>query len=167
MSRNIYPYAIFAALLILSCSFFSAPPKILQTPIPQPTNTPAREKLPNIGKTWKVKMTQSGGIMGLLRTIEISSNGNFTILDERAKKNVSGTLSPEEISNLQEQISTANFVSDNNPKNAVCADCFVYDLEIQGDEGRFSTQLNDISLPNSGLESLVTFLRDSIDAALK
>jgi hypothetical protein len=155
------------ALLILSCSFFSTPPRIFATPTPQPTATPSREKLPDIGNTWKIKMTQSGGIMGLLRTIEISSDGNFTVLDERTKKNVSGTLSPKDITNLKEQISTSGFISDNNPKNAACADCFVYDLEIQGDKGKFSTQLNDISLPNSGLESLVTFLRDSIDAALK
>ncbi len=105
--------------------------------------------------------------MGLLRSIEISSDGNFTVIDERTKKNISGTLSPEEISNLKVQISTSGFVSDNNPKNAACADCFVYDLDIEGDKGKFNTQLNDVSLPNSGLESLVTFLRDSIDAALK
>jgi hypothetical protein len=155
------------ALLILSCSFFSTPPRIFATPTPQPTNTPAHTKLPKPGNAWKIKMKQSGGIMGLLRAIEISSDGNFTVIDERTNKTVSGKFSPEEISNLEKQISSSDFISENNPKNAVCADCFVYDLEIHGDGGTFSTQLNDISLPNSGLELLVTFLRDSIDTALK
>jgi hypothetical protein len=48
-----------------------------------------------------------------------------------------------------------------------CADCFIYDLEIQENGKNFAVQLNDISLPNSGLESLVTYLRGLIETALK
>jgi len=62
---------------------------------------------------------------------------------------------------------TSNYVPANQTDGNGCADCFVYDLEIQVNGEKLSVQLNDISLPNSGLEPLVTYLRGLIDTALK
>lgn len=113
-------------------------------------------------------MAHSGGIMGLSRSIEISSDGKFTVGDKRTNKTMSGELSAVELSKLKELVSSSQYVSPNKPNGMVCADCFIYDLEIQtSGNKKFAVQLNDISLPDSGLEPLVTYLRELIDKALK
>jgi hypothetical protein len=112
-------------------------------------------------------MTHSGGIMGLSRSIEISSDGKYIVIDQRADETVNGELSTVEVSKVDELITSAKYTSPSKPDGMVCADCFIYDLEIQGAGKKFVVQLNDISLPNSGLEPFVAQLRGLIDTALK
>jgi hypothetical protein len=162
MSRSVFIYVLLISLLIASCSPSSTP---------QPFNTPATEAqtstLPAPGSEWAIKMTHSGGIMGLSRSIEISSDGKFTVMDERAAKTTSGELSADELSKINEQVISAEYIPAAKPDGMGCADCFIYDLEIQRNGEKFSVQLNDISLPNSGLESLVSNLRGLIETTLK
>jgi len=105
--------------------------------------------------------------MGLSRSIEISPDGNFTIVDKRTERTMNGELSAAGLSKVKELISSSNHVSPTKPNGMTCADCFIYDLEIRTDEEEFAIQLNDISLPESGLESLVDYLRNLIDTTLK
>ena len=42
--------------------------------------------------------------MGLSRSIEISSDGKFTVVDERANKTITGELSADELSKINEQV---------------------------------------------------------------
>jgi hypothetical protein len=130
------------------------------TPVPDMGTPPAP------ASAWTVKMAHSGGIMGLLRVIEVSSTGNFTVLDERAQKTSFGQLSDAERSHLTELVADAVLAEPARLNNG-CADCFVYTLEISVAGKSFKAQVNDISLPNSGLEGLVTFLRGVMDQALK
>lgn len=125
--------------------------------------TPA---LPIPAGEWTVEMTHSGGIMGLMRTIEISSGGSYSVTDERANKTISGELSKDELAKLTEIITSTNYIASDKPKGG-CADCFIYDIKIQGSEKNLAVQLDDISLPSSGMENLVTFLRGLIDSFLK
>ncbi|MBE0671184.1 MAG: hypothetical protein IH588_11395 [Anaerolineales bacterium] len=125
--------------------------------------TPA---LPIIVDEWTVEMTHSGGIMGLMRAIKISSGGSYTVTDERANKTISGELSKDELAKLTEIITNTSYITSEKPKG-VCADCFIYDIEIQGSGKNLAVQLDDISLPGSGMENLVTFLRGLIDSSLK
>ena len=104
--------------------------------------------------------------MGLMRSIEVSFDGSYTVADERAGKTASGTLTEEELKNLTKLITGAEFIASEKPGGA-CADCFIYDIEIQSSGEKFAIQLDDISLPESGMENLVTFLRELIDSALK
>lgn len=160
MIRLIFLYTFFIALLISGCS---AP-----TPEPlKPTPESPKSNLPALDGEWKIKMTHSGGIMGLLRSIEISSDGKYTIMDERAAQKISGELSADELSKLKEQIASSEYIQASKPDGMGCADCFIYDLEIQGTGKPFSVQLNDVNLPNSGLATLVDYLRGLIDAALQ
>jgi hypothetical protein len=112
-------------------------------------------------------MTQSGGIMGLSRSIEVSSDGNYTVVDERANRTVTGELTANELAELNELVVTSNYVPATKPDGSVCADCFVYDLEAQVNGEKLSVRLNDFTLPNSGLEPLVTYLLDLMDTSLK
>jgi hypothetical protein len=161
MSRTIFLDVILVALLIVGCG---------QSAAPEPLETPATglsaTNLPSMNGEWTIRMRHSGGIMGLARSIEISSDGKFTVMDERENKTTTGELSANELSKLNEMVSSAEYIPESKPSGG-CADCFIYDLEIQTNGKNFSIQLDDISLPKSGLEPLVTYLRGLIDTALK
>jgi hypothetical protein len=162
MPRTIFIYVFLISLLIASCSP-SSTPEPLKTPTPEAQSS----TLPALGGEWTIKMNHSGGIMGLSRSIEISSDGKFAVVDERADKTITGELSADELSKINEQLITAEYIPTTKPDGMGCADCFIYDLEIRGSGEKFAIQLNDISLPNSGLESLVTHLRGLIETTLK
>lgn len=131
------------------------------SPASAPTKVSASER------EWTmIKMTHSGGIMGLSRSIKISANGKFMVTGERAAKKIKGELSAAELSALNRQISALKD-SFNQPGDTMCADCFVYALDIQGKGKGIRVQLNDITMPASGFEPLVTFLSEMIDKSLK
>lgn len=158
MFRNI-PSTFLLAVLLTAC--LSPSPTPLATPKAHPSN------LPELGGTWNIKMSQSGGIMGMSRSIEILSDGSFELNDLRAETTVDGRLTNTEMTSLRELVTKAELMPLPAIEEAGCADCFIYNLEIQGSDKPFSIQLNDISLPDSGLESLVGFLRTLMDQALR
>jgi hypothetical protein len=121
---------------------------------------------PELEGEWSVKMTQSGGIMGLMRSVEVSSDGNFTISDGRLEPATTGKLSDDDLRMLRELVENAR-VSARGANISVCADCFVYDIEITSNGKTFTAQVDDMTLPDSGMEALVTFLRGLMDANLR
>ena len=153
MTRSVFIYSFLIALILTACSA-------------TPTESP-KSDLPPLNSNWEIKMTHSGGIMGLSRSIDASSNGSYTVTDERTNKTVNGELDTDELSKLTTLISFAKYSPAVRPDGMACADCFIYNLEIHGGNGNFRANLNDISLPNSGLASLVDTLRGIIDSALK
>ena len=161
MPRTILIYVLLISLLLAGCGQ-PATPEPLKTPM-----TTSASTLPAPGGEWTINMTHSGGIMGLSRSIEVSADGKFTVVDERADKTITGQLSTNELSKLNEQVMSYKYIPANKPNGMGCADCFTYDLEIQANGKRVAIRLNDISLPNSGLQPLVTHLRGLIDTALK
>lgn len=118
---------------------------------------------PTLSEEWTIKMTQSGGIMGLRRSIQVASDGSYLIVDERAQTSVTGTLTEQQLSELTDLIASLKFISPDN--RAICADCFVYDLEIESGGKKMILQVEDINLPDSGIEALVTFLRRILESA--
>ena len=166
MTRSVLLCVLFIALLITGCSAFT-PESLKATPeSPKATPESSEASLPLLDGNWKIKMAQSGGIMGLSRSIEISSDGKYTVMDENASKTITGELPANELSKLKKQVASSRYIPASKP-DGICADCFVYDLEIQGGAEKFNVQLNDINLPTSGLETLVTQLRGLIEAKLK
>jgi hypothetical protein len=153
MSRSIFIYAFLITLFIAGCSY--------ATPMPLKTD------LPSLVSEWTIKLTHSGGIMGLSRSIEISFDGKYVVMDERAGKTITGKLSTDELIKLNKLIANYKYIMTNNPRQSNCADCFIYNLEIQGNGKKFSVQEDDITLPKSGMETLIIYLRGLIDAALK
>ncbi|MBI3166993.1 MAG: hypothetical protein HYZ22_00835 [Chloroflexi bacterium] len=141
---------ILAAALLAGCKGLSQ--EIAYTP-------------PALAEEWTVNMTQSGGIMGMLRTIEVKSDGNFTVIDQRVQKTATGKLTEQELTELAELVKNMEFAPPKIP--ATCADCFVFDVEIQSGGRKMVVKADDTSLPNSGMESLVDFLREIMDSALK
>ncbi len=132
-----------------------------------PSQPATEQPLPTPARQWtSIKMIQSGGIMGMMRTIEISSDGAMTVADERSNETVTGQLSADELSQLNELIASASFVPPSGFPNA-CADCFNYAIEVSTPGKTIHWEANDVSLPNSGMEPLVEFLRGLIEEALK
>lgn len=161
MPRTVFIYVLFISLFTASCG---------QATTPAPLNTPAIEAptptLPASGNEWTITMNHSGGIMGLMRSIEVSSDGKYIVVDERTNKTITGELSADELSKINELVST-EYIPTSKPNGMGCADCFLYDLEIQAVGKRVAIKLNDISLPGSGFEPLVSLLRGLMDTALQ
>ena len=146
--------SVFLTILGLSSCVFSPP-----TPIVLPTqpvsNQPAQE-LPKLTGDWHVSMAQTGGIAGVSRTLEISNTGDMIITDERSKKQTTAQLPADKIAALTELVASSKYQPISQP--GACADCFIYNLEISSAGEKFEAQLDDISLPNSGLQPLINFL---------
>jgi len=122
--------------------------------------------LPTPDANWSLTMTQSGGIMGLMRSITLNSDGEFSATDERLSRTVTGHLTNNEIAEIQSLVANMQYTEPSHP-NAVCADCFVYEFQIQKGNERLFIQVDDITLPDSGLESLASILVELLNAKLR
>lgn len=158
MFRNFLFMAIVTAVLLSACGSAATE---------TPANTPEAEKnnLPTLSGEWTITMTHSGGIMGLSRSIKISADGSYTVLDERATQTKQGQLSNAELANLVEVVNSSQYFPNKEPYG--CADCFIYTIEIAMDSRDFSAQVDDITIEKSGLGSLVSALRNIIERELK
>lgn len=157
MPRTVFLYMLLITLLVAGCG---------QSTRPEPLKT-STTKPPALDDEWTIKMNYSGGFMGLSRSVEILSNGKFTVVDERRDKTITGELTADELSKVSEQVMSFEYTPASKPDGMNCADCFIYDLEIQANGKRVAIQLNDINLSNSGLEPLVDHLRGLIETTLK
>lgn len=169
MSKFTLIAALILSLLFTACSAPAAtqpaetPASTPSLPVKEAASTPnPPDKQVN---EWTIEMTQSGGIMGLMRSVEVRSDGSYTVKDERLDKTVTGSLTGSDLQELNELMISTSF-SPQKPAG-ICADCFVYDIQIQMDGNKLNVKLDDTSLPNSGLEPLVALLRGLMDAALK
>ena len=144
-------WAIFASLtlVLVACSKDASP-----------TYAP-----PVLEETWAVKMTLSGGIAGLLRSIDVNSTGSYSVADQRVGKVVTGTLSEADLVTLQALISALEVSAPKKP--SACARCFEYELEVESGGKKMNASADDLSLGESGMGELVQFLRQTMDAALQ
>lgn len=120
---------------------------------------------PPIEDEWSVTMVQSGGIMGLIRSIRVSSDGTYSVVDERAGERVEGKLSNDELADLKDLVAGFSFLAPKMPM--VCADCFVYKVEIQSGGQKLVAEIDDVNMPETGMGPLVEFLRGVMDLALQ
>jgi len=130
-----------------------------QTPAPIPTSS--AQELPELVGDWHITLSQSGGIMGISRTIEISSSGKLTIIDARTSKQTVIQLPADRIAALARLVKASRYQSPSRP--SACADCFIYNLAIVSGGQSFQVQLDDISIPDSGLDSLMAFILEYLE----
>lgn len=154
MNRILFLLILIAVLLSTGCASFAR-----QTAAATPG-------LPELTDEWTIKMIHSGGIMGLMRSVEVSSDGSYTAIDERGNKTVTGDLSKNELAKLTGIMTRMKFTAA-EIHEGVCADCFIYDIEIISNGEKFNIQLDDMTLAESGMEELVSSLRTLMDTALK
>lgn len=122
--------------------------------------------LPTPDADWSLTMTHSGGIMGLMRSITLNSDGEFSATDERLSRTFTGQLTSDQLAEIQSLVANMQYTEPSRP-NAVCADCFVYAFQIQKGNEQLFIQVDDITLPNSGMETLTSILVELLDAMLR
>lgn len=120
---------------------------------------------PALENNWTVKMTLSGGIAGLKRSIHVRADGSYVVIDERNGKQVTGDLAEGELSELEDLLSTLQVTASDKP--SVCADCFEYEVEIETGGRKMIVKADDLTLGDSGAGSLVQFLQKRMDTALQ
>jgi hypothetical protein len=158
MFKKSFHLSIFSTLLftllLSACGDSSNPP----------SNTSESNELPSLTGSWIIRMNHSGGIMGLSRSVEVDSTGIYTVKEDHTDQTFTGQLSEEELEDLTNVVKSTTYVLEKKPHG--CADCFIYDLEIVSDTGKFSAQVDDISIEGSGLSALVLLLRGIIEREL-
>ncbi len=115
---------------------------------------------------WSIRMTLSGGIAGVSRSVEITSTGHVTATDSRLSKTSRLQLGADELTSLKKLISEASFTT---PAVLVgCSDCFIYQVEINSGAGEpFAAQVDDTSIDTSGMGPLVRYLNELMARAMK
>ncbi len=146
-------------VFVLTFSLTACVPALMR---PQAAPSQATPSVPLSQGKWTVKLTQSGGIMGLQRNITVTSDGKIVAVDERTNQTVTSKLTQEELGRLKVRLDSSAFTTA-APQTAVCADCFLYDLEVQSGGQTYSAHYDDTNLPDSSLEPLIAFLRDLLD----
>ena len=163
------------AAAILSCrtvtAVFSTPGPLPNptAPAPNPTeplaSTAPAQQLPALSGDWHMTIIQSGGIMGMMRTLEISSTGAMTLTDARSHTSSQSQLSAERLAALTKLVASSQYRAAAIP--AGCADCFIFDIQISSAGKNFQVQLNQIDLVDSGLQPLIDFLAPDMNRSVK
>lgn len=114
---------------------------------------------------WRIVFVHSGGFAGLMRALEISSDGSYTLKDERTNFTKSGQITDNELADLSRILVGINYVPQTKPTG--CADCFIYDIRVTGGGNDFSARVDDVNIDDSGLRLLVSALREIMDRELR
>jgi hypothetical protein len=124
---------------------------------PPPVPTPDRD--------WTMRLTQTGGFAGVHLVIQVTSAGVMKVEDQRTARTATLNLPPGELTEL-DSLRQA-FATPQTPRlPSACADCFIYDLEIESNTGLIRVQADDTTLVASGAEALIQHLRELRDRAL-
>ena len=151
----------FLSIIIMTLLLTACMP-LTPAPMAAPLSTPGISQQGN----WTIRFAQSGGIMGMTRKMEISSDGRLIVADDRTGKNITGQLSEAELARVFGFMNSLKYSAPSGP--TTCADCFNYTLEIVSGSGKpFTAQADDISLETSGLSPLVEYLRMLMERSLK
>jgi hypothetical protein len=127
--------------------------------VPNAPPTPTR------GDSWTITLRQSGGFVGVDKTVQVSSDGQLAAADQRSGRRATLQLPPKSISELSQLYSDAGSPAQ-TPRPSACADCFVYDLEIASQDGSANLRLDDTTLAGSKAGALIHYLIELRDAAL-
>jgi hypothetical protein len=153
MTRYRYLLAVFLVFTILTACSLGGPHALGPSPIPSPP------------ETWTAKLTQSGGFAGVLRTIQVSSDGQFTARDDRSARSIAGALPPESLGKLDRLLAGIKAPTASAGPSG-CADCFIYDLELTAPDRTVHIHVDDVSIEASGAQEVIAFLSQIRDSAL-
>ena len=131
--------------------------------LPAPSLTAESER--GISEKWQILLELSGGFSGLRQTMELSSTGRMTVIEQKSDRQVVSQVPEKELAEIA--LLTENVKSlqpAGRPTN--CRDCFQYDLKVRMNGQQFSVQLNDLSLPGAGIEPLINILVNLQERAL-
>ena len=114
-----------------------------------------------IGQTkpgmWQIAFQVSGGFAGLDRTLTVSNTGSVSAEDRRRREKAISQATAGEVAQLESSlalIKNATAVQ----RNGQCRDCLLYEIDLTANGGSFRVQIDDTTLPKSGLADVTTLL---------
>jgi hypothetical protein len=146
-------------LLLTVCLAFLLACNAVTRPLLNPA--PTAEPLPTLEGDWRIKMVQTGGIMGLHHEMELTSDGTLTVSNPQSNQQNSLTITPEAMSKLKELVANSSYQPLQEPMG--CADCFIFNLEISSGGETFQLEVDQVNAPATGLEPLIVFLRQMME----
>ena len=121
---------------------------------------------PTPDRDWTMKLTQTGGFAGVHFVIQVTSAGEMQAEDQRTGRTATLYLQPSELSELDSLRQALMAQPVPRPPSA-CADCFIYDLQIESKTGAIRVLVDDTTLASSGAQALIEHLRQLRDQALR
>lgn len=132
---------------------------------PASTSVPVATPSAATADTWRVELTQSGGLMGVDLDVQVTDRGALTAIDRKSGSTVSTKLAGTQIAEIR-QLLDAALRSDYAGGASQCADCFTYELALTAEDHSRTIRLDDASLAGTAAEPLVTYLVRLRDEAL-
>jgi hypothetical protein len=134
-------------------------------PLPESVGTPTNQSNTACSSptNWSIRYNRSGGFAGFNESLTLDSAGRLTVQSERPpvdKQKMITDVQVDAITDLLVEACPFETPSD----RGVCADCFIYDLEIIMDGQLHSVQASDVTLTEKLqplVEVLNQFLQDS------
>ena len=139
---------LFIGILLSACAGMPAnTPANSPTSMPEPAATPTKSSSSACSSpsSWTIRFNLTGGFAGFNETLMLDNGGNLTVQSERPPVDVQKVVSEDQVAAFTKLLSQA-CPFDVIPDKGTCADCFVYDLEIQMDGQTYSVQASDVTL---------------------
>jgi hypothetical protein len=138
-------------------------------PPSSPPSTAASTESCAAPEVWQVSLEWSGGLVGVQRSLEVSSSGQVVARDLTETTERSTTLNPGDIAVLTELLVDACPIA-GTPRPPSCADCYEYAWSVDLDGRPVRGVENDVSLRASRLgpwiEGLVSIWQGVISGEL-
>ena len=113
-----------------------------------------------------IGLTQTGGFAGVHLKVKVSREGWLTAEDQRSGRTLTTPLSEETLHELDQLVAHTRLPATEHVPS-MCADCFIYELEIVSTTGVVRFQADDANLEESGARALIQFLSEIRDLALQ
>ena len=114
---------------------------------------------------WRLEFSRSGGIAGEMKTITVTDDGSFVATGRGLQESLEGTLSKEEVGEVGGLLAEV-YPFRSIPRGSECRDCFLYTIRLDLGGRLTEITLDDVTLPNSGLEQLVATLNSVLEREL-
>jgi len=118
---------------------------------------------------WRVSMSVSGGLRGIVQSFEVTDSGWFSAMDRRQRITRTGRLSEtkrERVATLLAELDTDR-ASARGGVISRCADCVHYDLQLAVADARTVVRLDSLNVGQSSYAALVKVLVSELRKALQ
>ena len=114
---------------------------------------------------WQLTFHLSGGFAGFNRTLTISSSGEIAAEDHGRGVNVAGQATAKDLALVNSSVAAIKAASAVR-RNNKCRDCLIYEFVLEDDGARFSANVDDTTLPDSGLGDVTAVLSTLLNRTL-
>ena len=145
-------------LLLIAIAFSACAGVPVSTPLPESLATPTSnlQAACSSPTEWKIQYNRSGGFAGFNESMTLDTDGNLTVQSERPPADEQKKISEDQVKAITELLVQACPFEVGSTKG-VCADCFIYDLNIQMNGQTYAVQVSDITLTEE-LQPLISAL---------